>query len=266
MLDRLTIVSTDQILPFETASDARALKLAQEIDKEGRLRNPILALPLDDKYLMLDDAAIHSALVRLKITHVPIQLARLELLTVHPWQRVVENWHHRDLVGFCRLFPRQMRLLKNPSSPLFPRQAEVCFRDHTRYRLIFRSDSFLVRADLCIKFVDICSHGSAGFRAKLGYDASNPLGNFPQASAAIYPPFFSIDELGVLARRGIRLPQGLVRVDQPGRILGIDYSLAILKEQAPVKEKESFLRELIRMRMSSDRTVYYDGYVLILNS
>ncbi len=266
MLDKLKIVSSEKIITFESPANKRLPGLVREIERGGKLRNPLLVRPLDESYLMLDDATILFALEQLKIAHIPIQLAETESLTVHPWQRIVENWHKDDFIGFCRKFPRQIRLLNNVSGPLTSRQAEVRFKDKTSYRISLVSNSLPVRADICIRFVNNFIGKCNSYRVKLNPEDPDPLADFPQASAVVYPPVFSIDELGEIARRGMRLPYGLVRIDQPGRILGVDYSLSILKDPAPLEEKESFLKELIRMRMSADRTAYYDGFIFMFNN
>jgi hypothetical protein len=264
MLDKLKIISLDRVVAYEAPAEERVVRLAQEIEREGRLHNPLLVKPLDDLFLLLDDVSILAALDRLNLVHVPIQQSDAAL-TVRPWQRVVENWHADDLVEYCRAFPRQVSI-SSASGPLSSRQADIRFSTKAAYRLTFTSDSFLTRCDMVSKLIASCSRAGGGFRAKLALDAPDPLRAFPQATAAVYPPFFSLDELAIIARRGIRLPYGVIRIDQPGRILGIDYSLAILRERAPIEEKESFLKELIRMRMASDRTAYYDGYVMVLNN
>ncbi len=266
MLDKLKIVSSEKILTFESPANKRLPWLVREIEREGKVRNPLLVRPVGESYLMLDDVTILFALKQLKAAHIPIQLANNESLTVHPWQRIVENWYKDDFLRFCRKFPRQIRLLKNISGPLTSRQAEIKFKDKTSYRISLVSNSLPVRADICISFVNSFISKCNSYRVKLNPEDPDPLADFPQASAVIYPPAFSIDELGEIAHREMRLPYGLVRIDQPGRMLGIDYSLSILKEPASVEEKESFLKELIRIRMSSDRAVYYDGFIFMFNN
>lgn len=266
MLNALKIIALDSLVAFEAASDERVLKLAQEIEKDGKLRNPLLVQPLDDGYLMLDDAAILSALKRLRLVHVPVQNANPAALTVRPWQRVVENWRLEDMVAFGRTFPRQVRVSSSTEETLAPNEAEVRFRTEGVYRLVFTADSLLARAGMVGQFVAALTHQGNGFRARLSLAAENLLQTFPQATAVVFPPLFAMDEIIGLARRRVRLPYGLIRVDQPGRILGVDYSLAILRENAPLEEKQSFLRELIQLRMASERTAYYDGYVLVLNN
>lgn len=264
MLDKLKIIPLEKIVAFEAPSEDRVERLVAEIEEEGKLHNPLLVKPLDDRYLLLDDVAVPAALGRLDLKHVPVQAADTSL-AVRPWQRVVEHWHKDDLLAYRRAFPRQVRLSAD-QGPLSSRQAGVRFRDKTAYRLTFTSDSFFTRCDMISTLIASCSRDGGGFRAKLALDNPDPLRPFPQATAAVFPPFFSLDELAAIACAHVRLPYGLIRIDQPGRILGIDFALEILRETAPVEEKEAFLKELIRMRMASDRTAYYDGYVLVLNN
>lgn len=266
MLDKLKIIPSDRIITFESPAEARSTQLAKEIEREGRLRNPLLVQPIDDHYLLLDNASIFSALEQLGVVHILAQIADAENLTVRPWQRMVENLSMDDIVGFVEKFPRQAKIIENPSVSLAPFEAEIRFSDGKTCRVSFESQSPLIRADLCIKFCRYCIQGKNNYKAKINMDDSRALKDYPEASAVVFPPMFSLGELAIIARHGIRLPHDLVRMDQPGRILGVDYGLSILREAASISEKESFLVQLIRMRVSSNRSAYYGGGVFMLNN
>jgi hypothetical protein len=266
MIEKLKIIPADRVISFESYSEDRAAKLALDIEQDGKLKNPLLVYPLKKNYLLLDDASILAALKTLGVVHVPIQLAGADILSVHPWQRIVEEWRPEDLLNFCSKFPRQIRIEKGPTDQLAANQVEVRFRDDTVFRLRFRSRSYLIRVDMCAKFFDYLSRYRKSYRAKLNYDDSAIFNEFSGASAVVFPPSFSLAELAGIALRNIHLPQGLVRIDQPNRVLGIDYSLSILSQSAPADEKELFLRQLLMMRMSSDRVAYYDGGIFMFNN
>jgi len=266
MLDSLHIVSSSRIMTFESPTDERIGHLVYEIERDGKLKNPLLAQPMDDKYLMLDDAAIFHALRQLKIDHIPRQCSTPQTVTTRPWQRIIENWREEDLIQFCKTFPRQITITDKINAPLEAGQAEIRFRTGHNVRLFFASDSPLLRADMFIKFCQSIGASAKTYRAKLNLSDVDIFAQFPDASAALFPPIYSLIELGAMAGQQMQLPQGLVRIDQPGRVLGIDYSLSILRDKASIEEKDSFLKEMLRMRMSSDRTAYYDGYVLMFNN
>jgi hypothetical protein len=266
MIDRLKIIPIDQILIFEVSSEERSAKLAAEITREGKLHNPLLVTPIGSQYLLLDDASVVAALKSMSIADVPVQLADHHTLSVHSWQRVVENWHKDDLKRFCDTFPRLIHLEKSLSIPLKTAQAEIHFRDRAQYRLTLRTLSTFVRSDMCACFCHNLEKSHGNFRAKIDRDDPEMFRHFPRASAVIFPPLFTIDELSALAIKEVHLPQGIVRIDQPGRVLGIDFSLAIMLEKVPREEKESFFKQMIRMRISSDRTAYYNGSVFMFNS
>lgn len=266
MIDRLKIILLDQILVFESYSRQKAAKLADEIQNDGRLKNPLLVYPMADKYLMLDNRSLFEAIKLTEVSHIPVQIADHNTVSAHSWQRILENWNIDDLTEFCKRFPRQITILKNPTGLLSPDQAEVIFPDRQRLRLNFNSDSHLVRADIYVKFGEMIGQDNSGYRAILQVGDVDCLDLYPGASAAIFPPIFGLDELGSIAYRKILLPEGVVRIDQPGRILGIDYSLSILRENVSPEEKESFLKQLIRMRMHSDRTAYYNSSIFMFNN
>jgi hypothetical protein len=266
MIEKLKIIPTASILSFEFPDKERFVRLAQEIQREGRLKNPLLVRPMDGKYLLLDDVTILSALLHLQISHVPVQLADSGDVSVHAWQRLIKDYNGDDFESFCKLFPRQLRAVKPAAGRLGSHQAELRFRDGDNVRMSILSRSPLVRADICCKFYATLYRNYKTFRAKIDYHVSDPLRGYPEVSAVLFPPVFTIDELAEVATRNILLPQGFARIDQPGRVLGIDYSLSILHENVAIAEKESFLYELLRMRMSSDRIAYYNGAVIMFNS
>lgn len=266
MLEKLNIISLDQIISFEFHSDERAAKFALDLRHDGKLKNPLLVYPLKEKYLMLDDVSVLEALKSEGAIHVPVQLAEAETLSVCPWQRVVEKWGRDELHKFCKNYPKQIKIEKSSEGDLAANQVEVRFRDKSIQRLTFPSRSHLIRVDICTRFFDHLARNHRSYRAKLDYRDPNSLNGFPEASAAIFPPAFSLSELAGLAERDIHLPQGIVRVDQPNRVLGIDYLLSILSEKAAAQEKELFLKQLLLMRMSSDRVTYYNGGVFMFNN
>jgi hypothetical protein len=266
MIEKLKIIASDRIISFEHHSPERTAKLARDIERDGKLRNPLLVYPLDGQYLMLDDSSILEALRQLGAIHIPVQLAETTTLSVHPWQRVVEKWMPAEMMEFCVHFPRQIRVEKASEGGLRPSQIEVRFRDGSRQRLTFVSRSYLVRVDICARFFHHLTTRHKSYRVKLDYHEPDVLGGFAEASAAIFPPAFSLSELSDIGIRHIKLPQGIVRIDQPNRVLGIDYLLSILAEDVPAGEKESFLKQLLIMRMSSDRVAYYNGGVFMFNN
>jgi hypothetical protein len=266
MIDKLKIIPIDQILHFEASSEERSAKLASEIAREGKLHHPLLVTPIGNQYLLLDDASVVMALKSMNISDIPVQLADHHTLSVHSWQRVVENWHPEDMIRFAEIFPRLIHLEKSPTTPLQMSQAEIFFKDRSRFRMSLRTRSTFIRADLCARFCFHMEKNHGNFRTKIDRDDPEMFRNFPRASAVIFPPLFTVDELSALALKEVWLPQGIVRIDQPGRVLGIDFSLAILMERVPREEKESFLKQMIRMRISSDRTAYYNGSVFMFNS
>jgi hypothetical protein len=266
MIERLKIIPTASIMSFESPVEERIDKLAQEIHREGKLRNPLLVRPLDNKYLLLDDVGILAALTHLQISHVPVQLADPRDLSVHAWQRLIKDYSGDDLMAFCKLFPRQVRAATAATGALGRHQMEIRFEDGMRLRVSISSRSPLVRADICCKFYETLCRDHKTFRAKIDFHEPDPLHGYDDVAAVLFPPVFTLEELADVAARGVPLPQGFTRIDQPGRLLGIDYALSILHENVAISEKESFLYELLRMRMSSDRIAYYNGAVIMFNS
>ena len=265
MIKKLKIIPSAQVISFELPSEDRAVKIAQNINRDGKLKNPLLVYPLGDKYLILDDVSIVMALQLLEVIHLPVQLADASLLSVRPWQRVVNNCGREDLLEFCDKFPKQIRIDNSDHGELSSNQAEFRFPNKSRQRVTLTSKSYLIRSDICAKLLNHISCRHTSYRVKLDFNDSNVLRGFSEASMAVFPPYFSLPELAGLAIHDARLPQGIVRINQPNRVLGVDFSLSVLREKVPASEKELFLLQMLQMRISSDRVNYYDGGVFMFN-
>lgn len=266
MIDTLKIISIEQITAFEDYSDEHANRQINELKLLGNLRNPLLVYPMKDKFLLLDDSCALKALKTLNVDHVPVQIASKDKVSIYPWQKVVEGWYYKDLIKFCDKFPRQIKIISDTTGELPRDEVEFRFKNDKVVRLKFISESFWVRSDVYCKLCEDIAWSNKSYRARLEHNHNQEFKKFPKASAVIFPICFSLDEISEFARKGIILPRGIVRVDSPDRILGIDYSLAILKEKVKIEDKESFLKELIEMRMKADRTTYYFGKVFVFNN
>lgn len=265
MLEYLKIVPLESLISFESCPPERVNRSLEELTRIGRLKNPLLVSPFSDRYLLLDDSAVLFALKQAQVRHVPIQVATAETLQIRPWQKVVDGWSKADLMAFCQRFPRDIRLHDHVDQQASNNQAEIRFKNDGTIGLDFSSGSYLVRADMFARLYFDIARICNSYRAGISYESVDPFRDFPRASAVIFPPYFSLDELAGVAGHGLLLPRSLIRVDQPGRVLGIDYPMAILQERVSLEEKESFLRELVHLRLSNDCTAYYFGKVIFIN-
>lgn len=68
-----------------------------------------------------------------------------------------------------------------------------------------------------------------------------------------------------LGQNGFRLPSGFYHPDGICRVLGINYPIKVLKEKASIDDKQSFLHELIALRLESGRAESFSGGVFLLN-
>lgn len=266
MIERLKIISSGSIISFESPCEKRVEKIADEIAREGRLRDPLLVTALDDVYLLLDNVNHYFALAMLNVDHIPVQLADVDRLSIRPWQRLLTDFSRNDLASFCARFPRKIYVIESGEHGPRPNEMEVRFATGERVRLSTRARSVLVRADICGRLFREISRRGKTFRDKVDYRVHDPFREYPEASAILFPPMFSLDELACIARHDERLPHGFVRPDQPGRVLGIDFSLSVLREQASLEEKESFFNDMLKLRLALDRIAYYNGAVFMYNS
>ncbi|KWU60978.1 ParB N-terminal domain-containing protein [Priestia megaterium] len=86
----LKLINTDSLFLHEPTEQLRLDKISILIEKEGIIRNPLMATPLEDeKYLILDGAHRTAALKKLGCRRVPVQVVQPAQFQLFSWDHIV---------------------------------------------------------------------------------------------------------------------------------------------------------------------------------
>ena len=84
-------------------------------------------------------------------------------------------------------------------------------------------------------------------------------------SAFLSLPPFGLEDLETAAKTDRLFPPNIISVQTESRVFYIDFPQSVLRSDISIREKETFLRDLLRLREQSRRTWHYQGQIYILN-
>ena len=294
---KLGFVHLEDLIVHEICDFNRVRRLADQIRKDGHLKNPILVstypaenkrdnFPSDEreKLLVLDGVNQVSALKLLGYPDILVQRVDYSDPNVE-----LTSWDH---LIFKIAKDKLMERLKSENLEIVPYDAEYIKADVGMRQLVHNGgqsdvDENLVglilfrdRSTLVIRQEDSSPerkvkhlfHIIAIYNASweiyphLGGDSvTSAFDTLENCSAVNIIPPFRKEEIKEFSSRGILLPFGVTRFVIPQRILGLEISGSVLGANAPLSEKNLFLKELLSYRVKSKKTKFYQGPVFLFN-
>jgi hypothetical protein len=291
-LFELRFVHSEDLMFYETCDFKRTQKLAEEIKKDGHLKNPVLVGCINtedgeklnhgkgEKLLVLDGVNRVSALRLLNLPDVLIQMVDYEDKKVE-----LSSWNHlifdaqkekiikkiKDLnleVSFCPFNWRKEALNHQKTISYF------LFRDLSGFvvnkggnRMVHTDASFTPEDKVKNLYQLITTYNG---RSEICYlDSENHFlsvfEHFKNSSAINLIPKFDKKEILGLVQKGILLPFGVTRFIVPHRVLGLEVSCSVLRAQTPLSEKNLFLKELLTYRIKTKKAKFYQESVTLFN-
>ncbi len=303
-LFKLGFVHLEDLIFHETCDFNRVRRLAEQIKKDGHLKNPILVSgsPVknklvdspseeNEKLLVLDGVNRVSALKLLGFPDVLAQKANyldpnVELTS---WDHLIFN------IGKEKLTER----LKSEGLEITTYDAECLAADGGMHQMVQTSGQRTV--DISMRIADENMIGYIIFRDRSALMISQKDSSSEDKvkhlyriiaiynmSWEIYPrlwddsvisafdtlencsainilPDFKKEEVIDLASRGILFPFGVTRFVIPQRILGLGVSCSVLGAKVPLAEKNLFLKELMSYRVKNKKARFYEKSVFLFN-
>lgn len=280
----LRFVHLENLAFHERCDFKRVRRLADEIKRDGHLKNPALvaALPgktdstvpcpdVNGRLMVLDGVNRISALKLLGSRDVLVQKVDLTDAKVGltSWDHLIFNLDKDNLTGKLR----ELRL--EISSCDRSGRKEALNDPRTVCYILFRDDSGLVVSqrepsaeNRVMNLYRVISLYNASWEIfHLGSDQGliSPFDNFENATAISSPPVFTKEKVIALASRGVLFPFGVTRFVVLQRILGLEISCSVLADNAPLSEKNLFLKELLSYRIKSKKAKFYQESVFLFN-
>jgi hypothetical protein len=280
----LGFVHLDDLISHETCDFKRVCRLADQIKKEGHLKNPVLvaSLPVNEKrdktsqkgirkLLVLDGVDRISALRLLGFNDVLVQRVDYtdENVKLTSWNHLIFRIKKEQLtekLGKLELeiSPCERDVEKNVFED--PRTVGyLLFRDHSGLILRQKDNWMENRIKNLFGIIAIYRSSWEIYHPGSFADLSSAFENFENSTALNILPVFKKEGVLDSVYRGILFPLGVTRFVIPQRVLGLELSCSVLAANVPISEKNLFLKELLSYRMKSKKARFYQESVFLFN-
>lgn len=260
-------VPLDRVVPHEATDPRRAETLAERLRDEAVVRNPTIVAAIGDRYVVLDGATRSDALRRLNSPHAIVQDVGMgDGLTLETWHHVVRQIPIDDLIGLVSDL-EGIRVEETEGSPQ-QRMIEyggICALTAGDGRSFVvhavegrnRFEALAAMADAYVT--------SALVSRTLERDPSRLRSWYPDMTALVEYPEFTVEQVLLAARSGTLLPAGVTRFVVPGRVLHLDVPLEVLTGDRSLEEKNRWLHDHLTDKERSGKIRYYREPVYILD-
>ena len=300
-LFELTFVHSEDLIFHETCDFKRTQKLAEEIKRDGHLKNPVLVgfIKAEDnekshvgsgcpspakggtqqqpnhgrveKLLVLDGVNRVSALRLLNLPDVLIQIVDYEdkKVKLSSWNHLIFDAQKEEIIKKIKDLNLEVSFCP------FNWRKEALNHQKTISYFLFRDMSGIVVNNGSLTPEDKVKNlyqliALYNGRSEICYlDSENHFlsvfEHFKKSSAINLIPIFDKKEILGLVQKSILLPFGVTRFIVPHRVLGLEVSCSVLSAQTPLSEKNLFLKELLTYRIKTKKAKFYQESVTLFN-
>ncbi len=261
----LEVVALEDIFLHENVDPPRVEKLVKRLTADGKLSNPPIVMPLDHQYVVLDGATRTTALKEMGYPHAIVQVVtnedKLELLT---WSHFIRQLDSSQVVKMLANLP-EISLVEIGSLD------ETNGHDRLCYLQTVEGQIFLVKANPTVNSAVALNkltetYINTGFMTRtLDSNFQQVKQKYPDITALIVFPKYTVAQVLQVAQSGQRLPAGITRFIIPGRVLRVNADLVYLKSARPLSEKQRWLADLLADKRDNGRIRYYAEPVYLLD-
>lgn len=247
-LKDLRLVEPGCLILHEAHDEARLARLKARVESEGEQRNPVMAAPYEDRFLVLDGAHRVRAMNELGARFVLVQV-------VEPPERA-EGWGHvvRGLESFGTGGANGLLISEEPDGEVV---AEVETASGETAFVLSREGGPLARSRVMWDLQALYPKGSVVRRIE-------PDGavRLTGGEALIRYGAFAPEELAQIVAAGAVLPAGVTRFRVRERVLGVRYPLdRMMGGESRVRNVE--LRRFVAECWAENRVRYYREPVVL---
>jgi phosphoglycerate dehydrogenase-like enzyme len=264
----LQVVPLEKVLPHENVDPRRVKRLAGRLAEDGTLSNPPIVVEIDDHYVVLDGATRMTAMKELGYPHIVVQLASpQEGLSLHTWYHAIRGVNPDKLLQTLSGVT-EVRLRETEIEKVLDEMVEfggLCYL-HTIDGKVFvvlasAEVNHLVALNLVVDAYISASHVTR----TLDTDIEMLKTEFPDLSALVVFPEYTVEQVLQIVRAGHVLPSGITRFIIPGRVLRLNVDLSQMKAEDPLIEKNRWLSEEIFKKFGNNKVRYYQEPVYLLD-
>lgn len=247
-LNDLRLVELDRLILHEAHDESRLSRLRERIEAEGVQRNPVIAAPHEDAYLVLDGA--HRVHTMKEIG------SRFILAQVIEPPDSAESWGHL-LTGVDIAALHGIKGVATAGNDGGRPLAEMETASGERIYLRAAGDGLSGEVKALWALQRLYPGGDVVRRV----DPRGPI-LLEDGEAIIHYRPFTVAELVEVVRRGRVLPAGITRFRVRERILGVRFPLASMKDGEP-EERNAELGRFVEEHWKQNRIRYYGEPVVL---
>ncbi len=286
-LFELGFVHLDDLIFHETCDFNWVCRLAEQIKRGGHLKNPVLVasfsngsvgpaknkpggLPSEEsrKLLVLDGVNWISALKLLGFRDALVQKTDLmdENVKLTSWDHLIFNIKKDELAK--KLKKLDLQISSCGGEWWSADEKTVCFilfKDRSGLVVSQRDSSVERRVKNLYRVIAIYNTSWEIYHSGSDESSSSAFDNFENGLAINILPVFKKEQVIDLVSSRILFPFGVTRFVIPQRILGLEISCSVLEDNAPLSEKNLFLKELLSYRIKSKKAKFYQESVFLFN-
>lgn len=272
-MPEIKIVLINELLLHETEDPIRTKRLEERLIADGFLKNPVIVGRIahgNSKFLLLDGVNRVSALKNLGFKDIVAQIADYfdRNLRIANWCHLVHGFKRQNLL-------RKIEDIEGVSLEKTDRQEAERLLEQKKiisYLLFKNEDVFIIKSSDDLKtrtlklgeVVGACCKYSTIHRI-LKTEAESLLKKQMTATAALITPTYEKEEIVNLASAKIRLPSGVTRHIIPSRVLNLHVSLALLKVELPIEQKNKVVQEMISQSLAYEKARFYSESVFVFD-
>ncbi|MGI9049252.1 MAG: ParB N-terminal domain-containing protein [Rubrobacteraceae bacterium] len=248
-LGDLRIVPLECLILHEDHDHRRLEHLRERMEAEGVQRNPVIAAPYKDRYLVLDGAHRVHALGEMGCSMALIQLVELP--------EKAEGWGHILDVEAARSLPDLGGAIEVSEEPEGVCLAEIETDSGRRVYVRAGEEGLLQEVAVLWRMQEI-------YPGDVPVRRVNPGGptRLANGEALVAYRGFTPKELVEIVQAGMMLPAGITRFRIPERVLGVRFPLEKLESGDP-ETRDAELRAFVKESWEANRIRYYGEPVVL---
>lgn len=261
-LPDLRVVAAEDVLLHEDADERRVAALAMRLQSEGMVRNPPIVAPLDlARFVVLDGANRVSALRRLGVPDLVVQVVDYARVTLNTWYHLVTGVPVEDLEqGLAQVPGLTLR-----GSDLVQARAAladghcIAFVAHPDGLVTqLRAEGELAERTAILRQVVRLYKGKANIHRVQTDELSGLLPFYTEIAGLVVFPAYRPEDILAMAREDAKLPSGITRHLIPLRALRVNTELDLLWSDTLRAEKNRWLAEWTRHKLQDRQIRFYE--------
>ncbi len=263
-LPDLRIVPTDSLYLHEDVEPARVQRIAERLQQDQVLKNPVIVAELDDEnhFVVLDGANRSTALKQLGVRDALVQVVDYAdpEVKLDTWYHLVADIDKREL--FARI--GEVAEVRLKASDLPHARSALAYHQIVAYMVCKDGDVHQIdgpkdlagRVSLLNQIAKTYKGVASIYRVQTDR-IEELLPYYGNVAAVIIYPRFTPSDILDLTRQAVKLPTGITRHLIPRRALRVNLPFAILNDEKSIEEKNRMLHEQIAAMLKAGRVRYY---------